>query len=108
MKPASTLIMVTTREIRRPMTMMLSTPAPNHTIRMGPRAIFGRAFKELKYAILVARPAVGESVILDVSLAGLGPYLKLYSSGRKHVLLAEQLMKEYGPEAFVDKYLEVA
>lgn len=70
--------------------------------------IFGRAFKELKYAILVARPAVGESVILDVNLGGLGPYLKLYSSGRKHVLLAEQLMKEYGPEKFVDKYLEVA
>lgn len=79
--------------------------------RLTPRErdfIFGRAFKELKYAILVARPAVGESVILDVSLSGLGPYLKLYSSGRKHVLLAEQLMKEYGPEAFVDKYLEVA
>ena len=70
--------------------------------------IFGRAFKELKYAILVARPAVGESVILDVNLGGLGAYLKLYSSGRKHVLLAEQLIKEYGPEKFVDKYLEVA
>ena len=70
--------------------------------------IFGRAFKELKFAILVARPAVGESVILDVNLGGLGPYLKLYSSGRKHVLLAEQLMNEYGPEKFVDKYLEVA
>lgn len=70
--------------------------------------VFGRAFKELKYAILVARPAVGESVILDVNLSGLGPFLKLYSSGRKHVLLAEQLMKEYGPEGFVEKYLEVA
>lgn len=70
--------------------------------------VFGRAFKELKYAILVSRPAVGESVILDVNLGGLGPFLKLYSSGRKHVLLAEQLMKEYGPEAFVEKYLEVA
>ncbi len=70
--------------------------------------VFGRAFKELKYAILVARPAVGESVILDVNLGGLGPFLKLYSSGRKHVLLAEQLMKEYGPEGFVEKYLEVA
>lgn len=70
--------------------------------------VFGRAFKELKYAILVSRPAVGESVILDVNLGGLGPFLKLYSSGRKHVLLAEQLMKEYGPGAFVEKYLEVA
>jgi hypothetical protein len=34
--------------------------------------------------------------------------LKLYSSGRKHVVIAEQLIKEYGPEAFVQKYLEVA
>lgn len=79
--------------------------------RLTPRErdfVFGRAFKELKYAILVARPAVGESVILDVNLGGLGPFLKLYSSGRKHVLLAEQLMKEYGPEAFIEKYLEVA
>lgn len=70
--------------------------------------VFGRSFKDLKYAILVARPAVGESVILDVNLGGLGPFLKLYSSGRKHVLLAEQLMKEYGPEGFIEKYLEVA
>jgi type IV secretion/conjugal transfer VirB4 family ATPase len=79
--------------------------------RLTPREkafIFGREFKELKYAILVSRPAVGESVILDVDLSGLGPYLKLYSSGRKHVLLAEQLIREFGPDAFVEKYLEVA
>ena len=79
--------------------------------RLTPRErafIFGREFKELKYAILLSRPAVGESVILDVDLSGLGPYLKLYSSGRKHVLLAEQLIREFGPDAFVDKYLEVA
>ena len=79
--------------------------------RLTPREkdfIFGREFKELRYAILVSRPAVGESVILDVDLSGLGPFLKLYSSGRKHVLLAEQLIREFGPEAFVDKYLDVA
>ena len=79
--------------------------------RLTPREkefVFGREFRELKYAILVSRPAIGESVILDVDLSGLGPFLKLYSSGRKHVLLAEQLMREFGPEAFVNKYLEVA
>ncbi len=79
--------------------------------RLTPREkdfVFGREFRELKYAILVSRPAIGESVILDVDLSGLGPFLKLYSSGRKHVLLAEQLIKEFGPEAFVNKYLEVA
>lgn len=70
--------------------------------------VFGRAFKDLKFAVLIKRPSVNESVILDVNLGGLGPYLKLYSSGRKHVLLAEQLMKEFGPDAFIDKYLKVA
>ncbi|MCQ2914505.1 MAG: hypothetical protein MJ247_04860 [Alphaproteobacteria bacterium] len=70
--------------------------------------VLGRSFKELKYAILVKRPAAGESVILDVNLGGLGPYLKLYSSGAKHVLLSEQLIKEFGPDAFIDKYLDQA
>lgn len=79
--------------------------------RLTPRErdfIFGRAFKELKYAVLVSRPAVGESVILNVGLGGLGPYLKLFSSGRKHVLLAEQLQKEFGKEGWIEKYLQVA
>lgn len=70
--------------------------------------VLGRSFKELKFSILVKRPAVGESVILDVNLGGLGPFLKLYSSGSKHVILAEQLKKEFGPEAFIDKYMELA
>ncbi len=79
--------------------------------RLTPREkdfIFGREFKDLKYGILVSRPAIGESVILDVNLGPLGPYLKLYSSGRKHVVLAEQLMREFGEENFVQKYLEMA
>jgi type IV secretion system protein VirB4 len=70
--------------------------------------IFGRSFKEFPYAILLAKPSIGESVILDVNLGGLGPYLKLYSSGRKHVLLAEELANEYGESAFVEKFLELA
>lgn len=79
--------------------------------RLTPREmdfIAGRAFRDMPYAILLARPAIGESVILDVDLGGLGPYLKLYSSGRKHVLLAEQLREEYGPDLFVEKFMEVA
>ncbi len=79
--------------------------------RLTPREkdfIFGREFKDLKFAILVSRPAIQESVILDVNLGALGPYLKLYSSGRKHVVLAEQLMKEFGEDSFVQKYLEMA
>lgn len=70
--------------------------------------IQGRAYRDLKYAILLSRPAIGESIILDVDLGGLGPYLKLYSSGRKHVLLAEELRRQWGPDKYIDKYLEVA
>ncbi|MCP4395011.1 MAG: hypothetical protein GY804_12205 [Alphaproteobacteria bacterium] len=70
--------------------------------------IKGEYMRELQYAILVSRPVTGESVILDVNLSGLGPYIKLYSSGRRHVLLAEQLRKEIGVDNYIEKYLQVA
>ncbi len=60
--------------------------------------IFGKTYRDFPYAILLSRPATGESVILDVDLSGLGPYLRLYNSGRKNVLLVEELIKEYGEE----------
>ncbi len=69
--------------------------------------VFGKSYREFPYAILLSRPATGESVILDVNLGALGPYLKLYNSGRKNVLLVEQLIKEYGEENFVTKYLNI-
>ncbi len=69
--------------------------------------IQGRSHQELRHALLVSRPMVGESVILDVDLRPLGPLLKLYSSGRKSVLIAEDLRKQYGAD-HVDKYLETA
>ncbi len=69
--------------------------------------IFGRSYRDFPYAILLSRPATGESVILDVDLSGLGPYLKIYNSGRKNVLLVEDLVKEYGEENFVTKYLNL-
>ncbi len=70
--------------------------------------IFGKSYRDFPYAILLSRPATGESVILDVDLSGLGPYLKLYNSGRKNVLLVESLIKEYGEDNFVTKYLNIA
>lgn len=72
--------------------------------------ILGKEFADRKYAILVSRPAVHESVILDVDLGGLGPLLKIYSSGNKHVLLAEQLKAQLGNDsaAFLKMYLENA
>lgn len=70
--------------------------------------IMGREFADHKYAILISRPAVHESVILDVDLGGLGPLLKIYSSGNKDVLLAEQLKKQFGDDtsAFIKAYLD--
>lgn len=70
--------------------------------------VFGKTYRDYPYAILLSRPATGESVILDVNLSALGPYLKLYNSGRKNVLLVEQLIKEYGENNFVTKYLNMA
>ena len=70
--------------------------------------IFGKSYRDFPYAILLSRPATGESVILDVDLSGLGPYLKLYNSSRKNVLLVQELIKEYGEENFVTKYLNIA
>ena len=70
--------------------------------------VFGRSYRDFPYAILLSRPATGESVILDVNLGALGPYLKLYNSGRKNVLLVESLIKEYGEDNFVTKYLNIA
>ena len=69
--------------------------------------ICGKSYRDFPYAILLSRPATGESVILDVDLSGLGPYLRLYNSGRKNVLLVEELIKEYGEENFVTKYLNI-
>ncbi|MFI3242138.1 MAG: hypothetical protein R3Y43_06185 [Alphaproteobacteria bacterium] len=69
--------------------------------------IFGRNYRDFPYAILLSRPSTGESVILDVDLGALGPYLRLYNSGRKNVLLVEQLIKEHGEENFVTTYLNM-
>ena len=71
--------------------------------------ILGKEFADRKYAILVSRPAIHESVILDVDLSGLGPLLKIYSSGNKSVILAERLAKQIqDTDALVQAYLEQA
>lgn len=71
--------------------------------------ILGKEFTDRKYAILVSRPAIHESVILDVDLSGLGPYLKIYSSGNKNVLLAEKLQRELSDtDQIVQEYLKRA
>ncbi|MDE6571591.1 MAG: hypothetical protein K2L95_05265 [Alphaproteobacteria bacterium] len=67
--------------------------------------IQGKAYPNLKRAVLLSRPVTGESVILNTELGGLGNLLKLFESGRSSVLLAEELYKTYGNN-FVAEYLK--
>ena len=67
--------------------------------------IQGKIYKDLKYAILFRKPSIDESVILNVDLSGLGRYLQIFNSGRKQVLLAEELRKLHG-DKFVEVYLD--
>ena len=67
--------------------------------------IQGKAYPNLKRAVLLSRPVNGESVILNTELGGLGNLLKLFESGRSSVLLAEELYKQYGNN-FVAEYLK--
>ena len=67
--------------------------------------IQGKAYPNLKRAVLLSRPVNGESVILNTELGGLGNLLHLFESGRPSVLLAEELYKMYGSN-FVAEYLK--
>ena len=67
--------------------------------------IQGKAYPNLKRAVLLSRPVNGESVILNTELGGLGNLLHLFESGRPSVLLAEELYKAYGTN-FVAEYLK--
>lgn len=67
--------------------------------------IQGKAYTNLKRAVLLSRPVTGESVILNTELGGLGNLLRLFESGRPSVLLAEELYRQYG-NAFVSHYLK--
>ena len=67
--------------------------------------IQGKAYPNLKRAVLLSRPVTGESVILNTELGGLGNLLHLFESGRPAVLLAEELYKMYGTN-FVAEYLK--
>ncbi|MCT4552517.1 MAG: hypothetical protein N4A44_02530 [Alphaproteobacteria bacterium] len=67
--------------------------------------IQGKIYKDLPYAILLRKPSINESVILNVDLSFLGNYLQLFNSGRKNVILAEELKKTYNDE-WVNMYLK--
>jgi type IV secretion system protein VirB4 len=67
--------------------------------------IAGKAYPNLKRAVLLSRPITGESVILNTELGGLGNLLRLFESGRSNVLLAEELYKTMNSD-WVEEYLK--
>ncbi len=67
--------------------------------------IQGKAYPNLKRAVLLSRPVNNESVILNTELGGLGNLLRLFESGRSSVLLAEELYAQFGSN-FVAEYLK--
>jgi type IV secretion system protein VirB4 len=70
--------------------------------------VLGRSHKKHRYAVLLKRyTEEGESVIINTNLSALGPLMNIYHSGRKNVLLMEQLEKEHG-EDFLQQYLAQA
>jgi type IV secretion system protein VirB4 len=58
--------------------------------------ISGKLYPELRYAVLISRPIINESVILNIDLSSIGNYLKIFDSGRKSVVLADELLKKMG------------
>ena len=59
--------------------------------------------RRLKRSVLVKR-STGESVVLDTDLSPLGPYLRIFSSGRESVAFAADLQRRFGDE-WVEHYV---
>ena len=76
--------------------------------RLTPREldfVLGRSYRKNKYAVLLKRYTENpESIILNTDLSKLGPYMKMYQSGRKEVLQVQQLEAKYGAD-FLPHYL---
>ncbi len=87
-----------------------ANPSDYESWNLSPREInfiLNKEWVDSKYAILVKRSDAQESVILDVNLGGLGPYLKVYSSS--NVNLANRLRKQISDNnEFIRAYLNAA
>jgi type IV secretion system protein VirB4 len=59
--------------------------------------------RRLKRSVLVKR-STGESVVLDTDLSPLGPYLRIFASGRESVAFATELQRLFGDD-WVDHYV---
>lgn len=67
--------------------------------------VLGRTHKDLPRAALI-RKAGGESVILNIDLARLGKYMKIFASGRESVLEMREAIQEEGVRKGMIRYLE--
>lgn len=67
--------------------------------------VLGEAYKDHKYAVLVKNYKMGESVILDVNLAALGNYMRVFSSGRPQVIEMNKAINKYGPNKFIEPFI---
>lgn len=67
--------------------------------------VLGRSYTDFKYAVLVKNYKLQESVILDINLAALGRFMKVFSSGRPQVIEVNKAIAKYGPNAFVEPFL---
>ncbi len=63
-----------------------------------------RLARHVKRSVLVKRGR--EAVIIDIDLAPLGPYLKIYRSGIEPVNLMHYLKLKYGADRWVAEYIE--
>ncbi len=70
--------------------------------------VLGRSYKKQRYAVLLKRyTEKGESVILNVNLSQLGSYMNIFHSGRRNVLLMQEMQKEFGEDG-LKHYLQKA
>lgn len=68
----------------------------------------GTRARHLPHAVLMKRAALGESVVLDTSLLGLGADLKLFRSSSRDVRKVRSLIQQHGPIDWIKPYLQAA
>ena len=70
--------------------------------------VLGKSYRKNKYAVLLKRYVENEeSILLNTDLSSLGKYMNIYHSGRKNVLLLNEMQKEHGSD-FLKHYLQTA
>lgn len=70
--------------------------------------VLGKSYRKNKYAVLLKRYVENEeSILLNTDLSSLGRYMNIYHSGRKNVLLMNEMQAQHGPD-FLSHYLQTA